>query len=191
MSFDASEQPGSKSHRARIAVVRIIELRHAVQLGVVRKYGVVRGTGRPTIIRVEVNPVETDPTNWAKEISLGDIGGSADDSIRASLPPDVFQAGNLSALEDEPHSQPSPSGSRGSTPSPMPMQHRVAPSGPQLGGQMMSSNPPPPYVPMPLQHSTPVAPSRRGAAGAAVGVVVVLFAAAAFAAAWFTHLIPH
>ena len=134
-----------------------------------------------------------DPTNWAKEISLGDITGGADDSLRASLPPEVFEAGNLSALEDEPHSSPLPSQPRGGTPMPsQAMQHSGA-SGAYASQHNMGSNPPMPNVPMPRGHGGPptTAPKKGGSAGALVGVAVVLFAAAAVAAAWFTHLIPH
>src|SRR6185437_7795877 len=44
-----------------------------------------------------------DPTNWAEEISHGGrpvTGGY--DAIRASLPGEIFEQGNLSMLEDEP-----------------------------------------------------------------------------------------
>jgi eukaryotic-like serine/threonine-protein kinase len=133
-----------------------------------------------------------DPTNWANEISL-DLGKTpAEDPLRASLPPDVFRAGNLSALEDEiapgpviaPLAQPlapaaaGPQGSRG--PLAVPPQH--------VSGALPPVIPiPSPPLPVPLARSK----ERSGSVGAAVGLAVVLFTAAAVAAAWFTHLIPH
>jgi len=41
-----------------------------------------------------------DPTNWANEISIGEVGQPRRDAVRSSLPPQVFEQGNLSALED-------------------------------------------------------------------------------------------
>jgi serine/threonine-protein kinase len=142
-----------------------------------------------------------DPTNWANEISLDLGAGRADDSIRASLPPEVFQAGNLSALEDD---VPSPQGPPMAPPSPAHMQQMPqpvhTPPPPPISNSPISapvSSPrtsaPPPMMPMPMSMtaSVPPRPQKRPGNGAAVGVVVALFAVAAFAAAWFTHLIPH
>jgi eukaryotic-like serine/threonine-protein kinase len=154
------------------------------------------GSKKPPPLAAGAAPLRADqfvdPTNWAKEISLGDITGGADDSLRASLPPEVFEAGNLSALEDEPHSSPLPSQPRGGTPMPSQAMGHPGSTG-AYAQQNMGSNPPMPNVPMPRQHGVPVttAPKKGGGAGALVGVAVVLFAAAAVAAAWFTHLIPH
>jgi serine/threonine protein kinase len=152
------------------------------------------GSKKPPPLAAGAAPLRADqfvdPTNWAKEISLGDITGGADDSIRASLPPDVFEAGNLSALEDDPpHSNPLPSAPRGPTPLP----GQLMPMPPGSNPHHMRSSHPPPMVPMPRQHGVPVgqAPKKASAAAAVLGVAVVLFAAAAVAAAWFTHLIPH
>jgi eukaryotic-like serine/threonine-protein kinase len=142
-----------------------------------------------------------DPTNWANEISL-DLGtGTADDSLRASLPPDIFQAGNLSALEDEPPSAPikppisSPRALQQPQSPAQPMQSAPI-SGPisaPISSPRSSAPPPMGQMPMPrsLLPSTPPSRGALGGNGAAVGVVVALFAVAAFAAAWFTHLIPH
>jgi serine/threonine-protein kinase len=141
-----------------------------------------------------------DPTNWANEISLDLGGGTAEDSIRASLPAEVFQPGNLSALEDEPHAAinpPMPAARMTPTPGPPLVQ---APPPPVSSSPILlqrSSAPPPMPMPMPmpmpasLRSSVPPMAQKRGGNGAAVGVAVALFAVAAFAAAWFTHLIPH
>ncbi len=138
-----------------------------------------------------------DPTNWAKEISL-DLGGRTGDPLRGSLAPDVFQAGNLSALEDDPHPHSPPDSSPRSAP--------IPPSSARAGQRSAPTPQPPPVFahaagapafgpqgpPPPVMAArNVVTPQKRGGTGAAVGIAVVLFAAAAFAAAWFTHLIPH
>jgi len=144
-----------------------------------------------------LNPDQfVDPTNWANEIATGAKGPTPGyDPLHASLPPEVFAHGNLSALEEgEPL------------------------SGPQHGG-------PPPRVPPPLSHlphahqhphaqhhghpqqfvpqggaaaQTGKNPAHKqrprggiGGTGAALGVVIFLVAIAAAGAAWFTHIIPH
>src|SRR5262249_22537589 len=94
-----------------------------------------------------------DPTNWANEISLDLGAGRADDSIRASLPPEVFQAGNLSALEDEPPSAPlqppmhGPMGGPG--PRPGPQGGRAPPHAPAPGPAPVPQPAPPPPAPHP------------------------------------------
>ncbi len=121
-----------------------------------------------------------DPTNWANEIAMGEVKRPGYDPLRASLPPEVFEQGNLSALEDaepmlppasnRPATQPYPS----SPPSGMPS----SPSMGQLPGSHRSG-------------AHPARPSSSGPGGAAIGVVLFLVVAAAGAAAWFTGLIPH
>ena len=133
-----------------------------------------------------------DTTNWANEISIGEKNKSGGyDPLRASLPPEVFGEGNLSALEDveERPSQPGGSGpgSVGATGPHASMQH--APPGMQLG-------PPPSQQPGHVtgSHAKPPKSTGGGAtggSGAAIGVVLLLVAAAAAGAAWFTGLIPH
>jgi serine/threonine-protein kinase len=122
-----------------------------------------------------------DPTNWANEISIGDresgipgMGGA--DLIRASLPGDVFEPGNLSALEDEPPT------SAPLTPRGLPVPRPPTP---------MAMPMPMPPTPQAWNAQAQVAPRKSAGSGATVGVVVFLAAAAAVAAAWFTHLIPH
>ena len=124
-----------------------------------------------------------DPTNWAKELSFSDQSGPH--AQRPSLPADVFEAGNLSALEDaEPSS---------SEPHP-----RHAPPPPQMQRPMLHAPPQsqnlrpltPQGMPIPAPLASAQATGRAGSS-ATVGVVVFLAAAAAVAAAWFTHLIPH
>src|SRR6202022_2570898 len=42
-----------------------------------------------------------DPTNWANEIGISEMNKRPGfDPVRASLPPEIFEQGNLSALED-------------------------------------------------------------------------------------------
>ena len=124
-------------------------------------------------------PNFVDPTNWAKELSFA---GPVDGSKRQLLPPDVFEAGNLSALEDAEPS--SPQAQRQHAPTPQPIRAPQQP--PPLQQPMLQAAGPG----MPMQPLAN-APGKRGGSGATVGVVVFLAAAAAVAAAWFTHLIPH
>ena len=125
-----------------------------------------------------------DPTNWANEISLGEMGRGAPrhDPLRASLPAEVFSEGNLSALED---AEPTQSPPRAPTPVPtLPMKPYAIPGG---GLPQPAAGPA-----LPSAKALAGAPSKSGGKmGAVVGAVVVLAAAAAVAAAWFTHLIPH
>ena len=130
-----------------------------------------------------------DPTNWANEISIGEKRGSpAIDPLRASLPPEVFEHGNLSALEDEP--MPSSSPQHGQHPSPgAPSVHITGGMGGMGSGQVQVT-PPPPTAQKSGGH-TPSKGGGGGFGGAAIGVVLFLVVAAAAGAAWFTGLIPH
>ena len=120
-----------------------------------------------------------DPTNWANEIAIGDRrspGGY--DPVRASLPAEVFEHGNLSSLEDAP------------SPQHHQLQRPMTPSVPS-GPMMMPSQPP-------MQNQIRTQPPSRkptsgggAGSGAAIGVVLFLVAAAAAGAAWFSGLIPH
>ena len=134
-----------------------------------------------------------DNPDWPRYIRTTDIAGPRGlrDDVFASLPPEVFGEGNLSALEDveERPSQPGGSGpgSVGATGPHASMQH--APPGMQLG-------PPPSQQPGHVtgSHAKPPKSTGGGAtggSGAAIGVVLLLVAAAAAGAAWFTGLIPH
>jgi serine/threonine-protein kinase len=130
-----------------------------------------------------------DPTNWANEIGISELARGSQpkaDPLRATLPPEIFSEGNLSALEEGPASHPQPS-------------HPVPPVSSPMGGAH-PSNPPPTSVPSPMgpmmMHPQgpppPVVAAKKSAGSAAtLGVVVALAAAAAVAAAWFTGLIPH
>ena len=134
-----------------------------------------------------------DPTNWANEIGIGEVQHKRPgfDPLRASLPADVFEQGNLSALEDGeqlPPSHPPP-------PVQHPMMHHSSPPGslpppPQHGGQLGSQMATGPHQ---AQRSGPQVPVKSGGGpgGAAIGVVLFLVVAAAAGAAWFTGLIPH
>jgi len=129
-----------------------------------------------------------DPTNWANEIAIGEVkrGAPSFDPVRASLPPEVFEQGNLSALED---AEPIPASSR---PPPASGPHGSAPHGGVHGG----GTSPLPGALRSGAHSAPKS-SRGGGGGgagpggAAIGVVLFLVVAAAAGAAWFTGLIPH
>jgi hypothetical protein len=131
-----------------------------------------------------------DPTNWANEIAIGEVSRPGFDPLRASLPAEVFEQGNLSALEDaEPLSPSRP-------PHPPPA---VAPYPSSAPGSLPPSASSPPGSLPSAQRSGPNSSARSstnpkgasGPGGAAIGVVVLLLVAAAGAAAWFTHLIPH
>jgi len=160
-----------------------------------------------------------DPSKWMSDVSIGDGPHSPrEDAIRNSLPGEVFEEGNLSALEDvesDPHSYRSPISALSplSPLSPMSPRSPIAPFAPPGSQPAPGSQPqaPPPRSPMspiasptssiapigPISSQLPISPlgapgrEKKGGSGAAVGVVVVLAAAAAVAAAWFTHLIPH
>jgi len=119
-----------------------------------------------------------DPTNWANEIAIGEVKRPGFDPLRASLPAEAFEQGNLSALEDaepmpqsvQPFAQHHPSSPPGSMP--------AAPSGPGSAAQRSGAYP-------------PGKAGNGGPGGAAIGFVLFLVVAAAGAAAWFTGLIPH
>jgi serine/threonine-protein kinase len=118
-----------------------------------------------------------DPTNWAEEIAITDRRSSPGfDAIRASLPGEAFDPGNLSALEDEVPSAPAiPSGGRRSAPPP-------AMAG--QGGHRQSAT-------SPSSQRSGQTSKGGGGSGAAIGVVLFLVVAAAAGAAWFSGLIPH
>jgi len=120
--------------------------------------------------------------SWIDEIQVGTKQES--DPLRASLPPGLSE-GNLAALEDEP-SSPSPVAMRaamapmpGSSPSPA-----AAPAPPSSSGAR---------APVVATRSSAPPPAQKKSGGATkIGVFVALVVvAAAGAAAWFTHLIPH
>ena len=125
-----------------------------------------------------LNPDQfVDPTNWANEISIGDLGRPRDDALRAALPVESFD-GNLSALEDAEPSSPrgiaAPPSQPGAPVLPGPMAAAAA----RVGQGGMSAKA--------IADGTP--PKKRGAL---VGAAVFVATAAVFAAAWFMHLIPH
>ena len=133
--------------------------------------------------------------SWLDEISQPNQPRSNDDAMRASLPPGLME-GNLAALEDEPSPPPfAPPGSNPRGPTPVPSQRLPTPAPMQA----------PPSVARPRPNATPSAPQgekrggksgekrgeKKGGTGPIIGAVVVLLVAAAGAAAWFSHLIPH
>jgi serine/threonine-protein kinase len=130
-----------------------------------------------------------DPTNWANEIGISEVNKRPGfDPVRASLPPDIFEHGNLSALEDaEPMP---PSHSPASASHHQQQQHHSSPPGsmPPSGMSQMGSGQ------HPAQRSGGHSQAKiagGGPGGAAIGVVLFLVVAAAAGAAWFTGLIPH
>ncbi len=135
------------------------------------------GGTKPVVIKEKAaSGAGFDAGSWIDEIAGSSRGGD-EDSLRASLPAGLSE-GNLAALEDDEPSDPSPD-----------MRSAIA--------SPPSSAPPPPapspVKPLPVQPpSLPSLAEKKGGAGAKVGVVVALLVvAAAGAAAWFTHLIPH
>jgi serine/threonine protein kinase len=124
-----------------------------------------------------LNPDQfVDPTNWANEISLGDLGRPKDDALRKSLPVESFD-GNLSALED---AEPLPG--RGPTPVP------ALPGSPVLPGPMAAAAA---RVGQGGLNAKAVAEGAPRGRGAVLGAVVFVATAAMFAVAWFAHWIPH
>ena len=138
-----------------------------------------------------------DPTNWAEEMGrTGAPHGGYDAIARTSLPGDVFEQGNLSALEDEGapssgglsarHQAPLPSPRMDSRPPPPPRPQSLPP--PQMGGAPLGGPP----APMPLRSGyNPNAGKEGGGSGKAIGIVVFLVVVVAAGAAWFSGLIPH
>jgi serine/threonine protein kinase len=128
---------------------------------------------------IPLNPgAFVDPTNWAKEIAMGEVENTHD-PIRNSLPDGVFEAGNLSALEDD-----LPGGGHSED---------VSPLAPRTPAQSIDSSLPPPGS-VPSQRLAPIPfpmPPAEPAGGSTGLIVVVLAAAAAVVVAWFAHIIPH
>lgn len=132
------------------------------------------GTASENAIKVGASaPLHTgqfvDPTNWAEEIAMGEKRSPGYDAIRASLPGEVFEQGNLSALEDAPI----PSSSPAALSSPPHQYQQGVQAAPASGTA-----------------SRPRA-SAGGGSAKAIGLVVFLVVAAATGAAWFSGLIPH
>jgi serine/threonine-protein kinase len=136
-----------------------------------------------------------DPTNWANEIGISEVNKRpAIDPLRASLPPDIFEHGNLAALEDAepmPASNPPPQSHQNQLQ--RPITHHSQPPGSMPPGSMPPGSMPPGSGQHPAQRSGAHAPMKAagGPGGAAIGVVLFLVVAAAAGAAWFTGLIPH
>jgi eukaryotic-like serine/threonine-protein kinase len=124
-----------------------------------------------------------DPSRWSSGVSIGDMGDRQSNvpDLRDQLPSDVFNEGNLSALEDLEPELP-----RAPTPAP-PESNRP--------GDYSKSSPPQAMVPnAPSAVGRPVpirSVQQKSGTGAIVGLAVAVAAAAAVAVAWFTHIIPH
>jgi serine/threonine-protein kinase len=116
-----------------------------------------------------------DVGSWIDEIAGGSKPG--DDALRAAMPPGVME-GNLAALEDEPERA-------SESPAVLAARAQSSPDSsiPPSSGRVSPAPSAPPLV-------APELEARSG--GTKIGVVVALLVvAAAGAAAWFTHLIPH
>jgi serine/threonine-protein kinase len=119
-----------------------------------------------------LNPDQfVDPTNWANEISIGDLGRPKRDPLSAKLPAEVFSEGNLSLLEDE---EPSDAKARPQAP--------AEPGAPVLPGPMEAV-----AARVNAKAMAEGMPRKRKMLGA----LVVVATAAAFAVAWFARWIPH
>ncbi len=126
-----------------------------------------------------------DSTDWANEIAIGEVARSRFDPVRASLPPQAFEQGNLSALED-------------SEPMPSSRELLQAPNGENYPSRF---SPPGALAPRsrPSSGRLPTQPidsqaARSGGGGPGIALisgVFVVVALAAVGAAWFTGLIPH
>jgi serine/threonine protein kinase len=116
--------------------------------------------------------------SWIDEIAVGTR--TDDDALRASLPAGLSE-GNLAALEDDPTDAPSSlAHMRAAIAAPAQVVKADAPSAPASSPRV------PPKEPISTR------PPEKKASGTKVGVFVALVVvAAAGAAAWFTHLIPH
>jgi hypothetical protein len=138
--------------------------------------------GRPVVLRSKppaaaAAPGFVDVGSWIDEIAAG--GRHEGDALRASLPAGLSE-GNLAALEEDLPSDPSPA----------PM--RAAMMAPRSAPASVPQAAPSPRKPVPSATDSTPAPSEKSGSGAKIGVVVALVVvAAAGAAAWFTHLIPH
>ncbi len=136
--------------------------------------------GKPVVLRSKP-PAQAaagfvDVGSWIDEIAKG--GRTEDDALRASLPPGLSE-GNLAALEEDEPSAPSPPAMR------------AAMSPPPVAAPVPIATPSPRK---PLAVPTPSEPmvTEKAGSSAKIGVLVALVVvAAAGAAAWFTHLIPH
>jgi serine/threonine-protein kinase len=124
----------------------------------------------------------TDMGKWLEEISVSQKRLQVDEPSGAALPLRVTE-GNLAALEDEPS---------------VPMFPRTGSSGramaPAASSAALLPAPQPSAVSLPSAAAPLISdlPPRRSGATTRLGVTVaVVVMAAAGAAAWFTHLIPH
>jgi len=140
--------------------------------------------GKPVVLRSKppaaaAAPGFVDVGSWIDEIAAG--GRHQDDALRASLPAGLSE-GNLAALEEDLPSDPSPA----------PMRAAMAAPTPRPTPAPTPAATPSPRRPLPAAADSAPASAEKSGSGAKIGVVVALLVvAAAGAAAWFTHLIPH
>ncbi|MBK6692902.1 MAG: serine/threonine protein kinase [Myxococcales bacterium] len=124
----------------------------------------------------------SDPSHWINELAAGGDRlqiGVASDPLRASLPPELFTPGNLSALEEGTLARPA-------TPAPIASSHMAAPAPVMV----------PPGAPAALAgaHAQPVRIQEMSSGGpsrAMIGVLIFLAAVFAAVVAWYTRIIPH
>jgi serine/threonine protein kinase len=141
------------------------------------------GGAKPVVLKPHLKdapapgtPGYVDVGSWIDEIAAG--SRTDDDALRASLPAGLSE-GNLAALEDDEPSAPSPPAMRAA----------MAPPGPAARAPVAA---PSPRQPLPNSPSSAPALPDKKSGGTKVGMLVALVVvAAAGAAAWFTHLIPH
>ncbi|MCL2722897.1 MAG: serine/threonine protein kinase [Polyangiaceae bacterium] len=112
--------------------------------------------------------------DWTHEITISNVKRAGYDPVRASLPPEIFEQGNLSALEDTDSSRfPAKVGEAAS-------RSKQPAKGADKGASDSKSNP--------RSSKTPPA---AGMTGVIVGLLVLLAVAAGLVGAWFTGLLPH
>jgi serine/threonine protein kinase len=142
------------------------------------------GGGKPIDLKAHKPHVAggyVDVGSWIDEIAVG--SKNDDDALRASLPAGLTE-GNLAALEEDAPSRPSS----------QPMRSAIAaPSSPSPIAMPVPAAVPSPRPVPGAQLASPLGgPEKKGGGAGKVGVLVALVVvAAAGAAAWFTHLIPH
>jgi serine/threonine protein kinase len=122
-----------------------------------------------------------DMGKWLEEISVSQKRLQVDEPSHATLPPGVTE-GNLAALEDEPSVPMFPRTVSSGRP--------VAPAG-SSAALLPAAQPSASAMPPPAALIADLPPRRSGFATRAGVTLAVVVMAAAGAAAWFTHLIPH
>jgi serine/threonine-protein kinase len=144
--------------------------------GAPSEHGIKVGASSP------LNPDQfVDPTNWAEEIAIQEKRPTQTfEQIRHSLPGDIFEQGNLSALEE---------GTLGPRPPSTPPPRALPP--PPISGQRGAGRSPSSPPAADVKGAKPQTSKAGGSSSTAIGFALFLVAAAAAGAAWFSGLIPH